>query len=97
LFTGYLTVVERCEACGIDLRAHDTGDGPAVFIILILGFLVVGAALVVEVKFSPPLWVHAVVWPPLVLGGCLGLLRPFKGVMVALAFHHRRDTFGHES
>jgi uncharacterized protein (DUF983 family) len=76
LFRGFLTVVDRCAACGIDLRAHDTGDGPAVFIILILGFVIVGAALVVEVAYQPPLWVHAVVWPPLVLGGALALLRP---------------------
>lgn len=93
LFTGFLTVVERCEVCGTDLRAHDTGDGPAVFIILILGFIVVGAALAVEMAYAPPLWVHAILWPPLVLAGSFGLLRPFKGVMVALAFHHRRDTF----
>lgn len=94
LFQGFLTVVERCEACGADLRAHDTGDGPAVFIILILGFVVVGAALFVETTYEPPLWVHALAWPPLVLGGSLALLRPLKGVMVALAFRHRRDTFG---
>jgi uncharacterized protein (DUF983 family) len=93
LFQGFLTVVDRCDVCGVDLRAHDSGDGPAVFIILILGFIVVGAALMVEVKYEPPLWVHALVWPPLVLGGSLGLLRPLKGVMVALAFRHRRDTF----
>lgn len=97
LFKGFLTVVERCEACGADLRAHDTGDGPAVFIILILGFLVVGAALAVEMAYAPPLWVHALVWPPLVLAGSLGLLRPFKGVLIALAFRHRRDTFGSPS
>jgi uncharacterized protein (DUF983 family) len=94
LFKGFLTVVERCPACSVDLRAHDTGDGPAVFIILILGFVVVGLALAVEMAYAPPLWVHALLWPPLVLGGSLGLLRPFKGVMVALTFHHRRDTFG---
>lgn len=93
LFQGFLTVVDRCDACGADLRAHDTGDGPAVFIILILGFAVVGAALAVEMVYEPPLWVHAVVWPPLVLLGSLGLLRPFKGVMVALAFRHRSATF----
>ncbi|MGE5539871.1 MAG: DUF983 domain-containing protein [Gemmatimonas sp.] len=93
LFSGFLTVVERCESCGSDLRAHDTGDGPAVFIILILGFVVVGAALIVEVRYEPPLWVHALLWPPLIVIGALGLLRPFKGVMVALAFRHRRDTF----
>lgn len=93
LFDGFLTVVERCAACGVDLRAHDSGDGPAVFIILILGFVVVGGALAVEMAYAPPLWVHAMIWPPLVLVGSLGLLRPFKGVLVALAYHHRRHTF----
>jgi uncharacterized protein (DUF983 family) len=93
LFSSFLTVVERCESCGVDLRAHDTGDGPAVFIILILGFVVVGAALVTEMKYEPPLWVHALLWPPLIVIGALALLRPFKGVMVALAYRHRRDTF----
>ena len=94
LFDGFLTVVERCAVCGADLRAHDSGDGPAVFIILILGFLVVGGALAVEMAYAPPLWVHAVIWPPLVLVGSLGLLRPFKGVLIALTFRHRRHTFG---
>jgi uncharacterized protein (DUF983 family) len=93
LFSGFLTVVERCESCGVDLRAHDTGDGPAVFIILILGFVVVGAALVTEIKYEPPLWLHALLWPPVIVVGALALLRPFKGVMVALAYRHRRDTF----
>ncbi len=89
LFKGFLKVRERCEACGFDLRAADSGDGPAVFIILIVGFLVGFAALFTEIAYHPPVWVHLAVWLPLVVVLCLGLLRPFKGVLVALQFHHR--------
>jgi uncharacterized protein (DUF983 family) len=94
LFTGFLTVTERCAVCGLDLRKADSGDGPAVFIILILGFLVVPMALLAEVKFEPPMWLHMVVWPPLILGGSLALLRPMKGVLIALQFHHKASDAG---
>jgi uncharacterized protein (DUF983 family) len=90
LFTGFLTVVPRCAACGEDLASHEQGDGPAVFVILILGFAVVGAALAVEMLFAPPLWLHALLWSPLIVGGSLAMLRPLKGVMVALHYKHRR-------
>ena len=93
LFTGFLTVRPTCETCGLDLSAQDSGDGPAVFIILILGFVVVGLAVWTEVAFSPPLWVHAALWPPVILGGALGMLRPFKGVLIALQYRHRRHTY----
>jgi len=95
LFRGYLTVTERCEACGLDLSAEDSGDGPAVLIILVLGFVVVGLSLVVEVKFEPPLWLHALLWPPLILGGALLLLRPFKATMIALQWRHKTHERGH--
>ncbi|MFI4987213.1 MAG: DUF983 domain-containing protein, partial [Alphaproteobacteria bacterium] len=58
LFEGFLTVAPRCAVCGFDFSAEDSGDGPAVFIILILGFVVMALALVVEVNYAPPLWVH---------------------------------------
>ncbi|HEX9461450.1 MAG TPA: DUF983 domain-containing protein [Alphaproteobacteria bacterium] len=89
LYDGLLTVRERCAVCGLDLKAQDAGDGPAVFVILILGFLVVGAALIVEVKFSPPLWVHALLWPGFILVGAVLMLRIFKATLVALQFCHR--------
>ena len=89
LFEGYLKVSPRCEACGLDLAAADSGDGPAVFIILIVGMLVCGGALVTEVVYQPPIWVHLVVWLPLTAILTLGLVRPFKGVMLAMQFHHR--------
>lgn len=94
LFQGYLTVRERCEACGLDLKKADSGDGPAVFIIFILGFLVVPVALWVEAAFEPPLWVHMVIWPVVILGLALGLLRPMKATMIALQFRHRASDSG---
>lgn len=95
LFNGFLEVRKRCAACGLDLSAADSGDGPAVFIILILGFVVVASALVVELKFEPPLWLHALIWPPVILAGALGLLRPFKAVMIALQYKHKTHERGH--
>ena len=89
LYEGLLTVRDRCAACGFDLKAHDAGDGPAVFVILVLGFLIVGAALIVEVKFSPPLWVHALLWPGFIIVGAIFLLRIFKATLIALQFRHR--------
>ena len=89
LFSGMLDVREACVHCGLDLRAHDAGDGPAVFVILLLGALVVAAALVVEAKFSPPLWIHAVLWPIFILGGAIAMLRPLKATLIALQFRHR--------
>jgi uncharacterized protein (DUF983 family) len=93
LFAGFLRVAPRCEACGLDLSAQDSGDGPAAFIILIVGFAVVGAALVVEVAYGWPVWLHLLVWLPLAVLGCLALLRPLKGILIALQYKHRRHEF----
>jgi uncharacterized protein (DUF983 family) len=89
LFAGFLTVAPRCAACGYDLARADSGDGPAVFVILIAGFLVAFAALYVEVAFHPPVWVHLVVWLPVTVALCLALLRPLKGVMLAAQFANK--------
>jgi uncharacterized protein (DUF983 family) len=89
LFSGFLDLAKRCKHCGLDYRFANAGDGPAVFVILIAGFLVVGLAVLVEFLFRPPYWVHAILWIPLTLASTLGLLRPLKGVLVALQFHHK--------
>ena len=94
LFQGFLSVSPECEACGFDLRKADSGDGPAVFIILIVGCIAGFGALITEVSFRPPVWVLLVVWLPLTLILCLALLRPFKGVMIALQFHNRASEAG---
>jgi uncharacterized protein (DUF983 family) len=89
LFKGFLTVVPGCPSCGLDLSAADSADGPAVFIILIVGALVVPLALLTEVWFEPPIWVHMALWGPLILGASLGLLRPAKAILIALQYKHR--------
>lgn len=88
LFDGYLTVVETCEVCGEPLRTRSSGDGPAVFVIFALGAILSVLAWIVEALFSPPIWVHAIVWSIAVIVGTILLLRPFKGVVVALEFWH---------
>jgi len=82
-------VAPACSACGYDLSRADSGDGPAVFVILIGGFAVVFAALITEFTIHPPMWAHLVIWLPMMAGVCLGLLRPFKGVMLAAQFMNR--------
>jgi uncharacterized protein (DUF983 family) len=89
LFEGFLTPRPRCDRCGLDYGFADSGDGPAVFIMFIAGFIVVGAALWTEVEFHPPYWVHAALWLPLILLVTLGPLRPMKGLMIALQYHHK--------
>ena len=86
LFAGYLKVADRCGACGFDLKRADSGDGPAVFVILIAGFIVAFAALLVEFTLQPPIWVHLIVWLPLTVLVCLAFVRPFKGVLIAAQF-----------
>ncbi len=86
LFEGFLAVAPQCAACGFDLQSADSGDGPAVFITLIGGFVVAFAALFTEVALRPPVWVHLVVWLPLTAVLCLAMLRPMKGLMLAVQF-----------
>ena len=84
----------RCPDCGLDLSAQDSGDGPAAFIILIVGAVVVAAALITEVVWTPPVWLHLVLWLPLTVMLTLLLMRPFKAVLIALQYKHRRHDFG---
>ena len=91
LFAGVLTIAPRCEACGLDLKFADSGDGPAVFVILIAGFVVLGAALWTELVYEPPMWVHLVIFLPLTLVVCLGMLRPLKGILVALQYRNKAE------
>jgi len=89
LFVGFLKLQPRCERCGLDFGFADSGDGPAVFIMFLAGAIVVGAALATEILFQPPYWVHAALWLPLILLVTLGPLRPMKGLMIALQYHHQ--------
>ena len=89
LFTGFLGLRAGCDRCGLDYGFADAGDGPAVFVILIGGFVVVFAALVTEILFQPPYWVHAVLWLPLIAILVLGGLRLVKAALMVLQYKHR--------
>ena len=67
----------------------DSGDGPAIFLIMIAGAIVVGSALIVEIKYQPPYWLHAVLWLPLILVTTLLPMRSMKALLIALQFHHK--------
>ena len=89
MFAGFLTIAPKCEVCGLDFSFADAGDGPAVLVTLLAGFVVLGAALAVEVAYEPPFWVYAVVFIPLTLVVCLGMLRPLKGFLVASQYTNK--------
>jgi uncharacterized protein (DUF983 family) len=89
LFDGTLTVAPACRACGLDYSVFDPGDGPAVFAILIVGAIVCGSALYVEVAYQPPYWVHAVVWIPLVCVLGFASLRLIKSLLIVLQYRHK--------
>jgi len=91
LFAGFLALAPRCEHCGLDFSFADSADGPAFFVMFISGFIVAGSALVVELIYAPPYWVHAALWGPLILITTLVPLRPLKGLMIALQHHHKAE------
>ncbi len=91
LFDGFLALQKKCEACGLDYGFADTADGPAVFVMLVVGFIVVGGALAVEILYQPPYWLHGALWLPLALILSLLMLRPLKAWMMAQQYRHKAE------
>jgi uncharacterized protein (DUF983 family) len=89
LFTGYLKIADRCDVCGMSFHGHDTGDGPVVPILLVIGAIIVGAALWLELVHEPPVWVHLLIWIPLGTVLTLGIMVPLKGMAVGLQYKYR--------
>jgi uncharacterized protein (DUF983 family) len=96
LFAGYLTLAVRCEVCQLDYSKADSGDGPAVFLIFILGALAVLLAYLLLYVFALPEWISWLILIVGVIGGALLLLRPAKAIMVALQYKNRAGEFGGE-
>lgn len=96
LFSGFLRVAQRCAKCGFDLTRADSGDGPAVFVIFIAGFIAAFGVLFTEIAYRPPLWVEAVIWLPVAVAICLALLRPLKGLMIAAQFANHASQAGRD-
>lgn len=87
LFDGMLKPAKECMNCKLDYTFIDSGDGPTVFVILIMGFVSLGLVLAVENAFHLPVWVHFLLWGPVIIGSCLWTLRVCKGCMIALQYN----------
>ena len=91
LFSNFITIADRCDKCGQDFKFADAGDGPAIFVMMIAGFIIVGIALWLEIRYEPPMWIYPIIFLPLTLVVCLGMLRPLKGVLVSLQYANKAE------
>jgi uncharacterized protein (DUF983 family) len=94
LFQGLLTLRPACPVCGLGFGQSDTGDAGAVGVIMVLGAIIIIMAFWAEFRFSPPLWVHAILWPAVTLPLAVLIMRPVKAALVAAQFRHRPTEMG---
>ncbi len=94
LFRAFLKVNDNCPACGEELHHHRADDFPAYLVIVVVGHIVVALTLGVEAAYSPPLWLHALIWLPLTAALALALIQPVKGLVVAWQWQAGMEGFG---
>jgi uncharacterized protein (DUF983 family) len=94
LFSGLIQLRAACPACGLDFSKMDVGDGFVVPILMVLGFAVVGGAIWFDFTFNPPLWVHALIWPPVTLILAVLMTRYLKSFLAVQQYHVRRAEMG---
>ena len=83
LYKSFLKVGDSCDVCGLDYGFIDSGDGPAVFVIMIVGFIATGGLLYTEFTYEPPVWLQVIIWAPLATLLCLAFLYWLKGALIA--------------
>ena len=93
VITGLGAVVPRCPACGLNLARAEKADGPAVFLIFLLGFIIAPAAVVVGMNTDWPLWLHALVWGAVVVACTLALQMPSKSLLLHLQYRNKPEDF----
>lgn len=89
LFVGPISFAENCSTCTLDFTQFNVGDGPAAFLIMIVGAVITIGAVSVELRFAPPFWVHILLWLPLTTLLVIGMLRIAKGVLITLEYRNR--------
>ena len=89
LFKGFLTLAPKCEACGLDYSSFNVGDGPAAFLTFLVGGLITGLAIWLELAWHPPFWVHALLWIPLTSLAVIWGLRAGKAALLAAEFQRQ--------
>ena len=93
LYKSWLEIADNCSECGLYYAAREQGDGPASVSVLFVGALVAITASIVEIKFEPPFWLHAVLWVPLIIIVSLRSLKFVKAALVAMQYQYRKDDF----
>ena len=91
VFSRFLTIADRCEACGLDLKFADPADGPAFFVMSGVGILVTAVWAIWAVAAQPPIWAQFAVVVPALVGGCLACLRPVKAWLIAEQYVHKAE------
>ena len=89
LFAGWTRFAERCRACGLDLTRFNVGDGPAAFLTMIIGAVVVVLAVWLQLEGEPPWWLHALLWPPLIVIGVVFGLRVAKAALLQSEYRNK--------
>jgi uncharacterized protein (DUF983 family) len=89
LFVGAVRFSDRCATCNLDFTQFNVGDGPAAFLIMIVGAIVTLGAVLLELSAEPPFWVHILIWLPVTAGLVIGLLRLAKGALLILEYRNR--------
>lgn len=92
LFHSWLDFADRCKVCGLDYSAFNVGDGPAAILTLVLGGLIVGIAITIQLAWGPPIWLQLIVWLPITVVGVVGSLRIAKAALLGSEFR----TAAHE-
>ena len=88
LFRSYIQFADRCSSCALDFASFNVGDGPAAFLTLVLGAIVVVLAITLELTLHPPLWLHMLIWTPFTALGVVLSLRVAKGWLIALEYRN---------
>jgi uncharacterized protein (DUF983 family) len=96
LFAGWIRFADTCSACALDFSAFNVGDGPAAFLTLILGAIIVAAAITLELTVAPPIWVHMLIWIPVTAIAVVGALRISKAALLALEYRNKAREFRSE-
>jgi len=94
LFAGPIKFAERCRACGLDFSRFNVGDGPAAFLTMIVGAIVVVLALTLQLAVEPPWWVHVLLWVPLTTFGVIGGLRLAKAALMWSEYRQKAGETG---
>ena len=88
LFRGWLDFAAKCERCGLDYSAFNVGDGPAAILTLVLGALIVGIAIAIQLAWGPPIWLQLIIWLPITVFSVVGSLRVAKAALIGAEYRN---------